>query len=68
MTNKIEMTPKQIELAHQITALCREYRQIMKQAGHRVGFIYIENEETGEFLAYTSGEARGFMKNALEGI
>jgi len=60
------MTEQQIALATQILKLCEEYRNILKdESPQSCPFVWIENKDTGEFLVYTLGESRDFLKRSI---
>jgi hypothetical protein len=63
-----DMPEERIELARKIMTLCEEYRNTFRGNKNPPPFIWIENNTTGEFLAYTLGEARHEMKRVLDTI
>lgn len=66
---KNEMTEEQIKLANDIFKKLRRYREILRENMQgSVAITWIENEESGEFLAYTLGESINEMKSVLSTI
>lgn len=55
------MDEQQVDLAREIMRLCHVYRNRMGKPP----FVWIENNETGEFLVYTLGDMREPIKEAL---